>query len=385
MKTSDIVRAISPLLEVAQAVNEAGGEQLKNCFQCGTCTSVCPWGNLREFSPRRFVEMVRLGIEGFEETCWGCVNCRQCQDRCPQQIDIPKLFQSVRNILLEWGSNPPALNLPVASLRGDGNPWGEPREKKTAWAAKNWVPMLAPDHDTVLFACCATELEQRNQKDGRAVSELLKRAGVNFGYIGEAGTCCGDMVASAGAAGVFDALQKTNVKALSATKARTTVTTSPHCLNAFRNRYPAVLGMKFRHVTEVYADLLRDGVLKPTTEVPGKVTYHDPCYLGRHAGIYDAPRDVLKAIPGLELVEMDHSRERSLCCGGGGAGAWMERAKGERLGDLRVLEAQKSGAKVIAAACPYCVQMLEASILGLGMEDELSVRTVSELLLDSIA
>jgi Fe-S oxidoreductase len=373
------------MLEIADAVREAGGEELRSCYQCGTCTSVCPWGNLVDFNPRKFIETVRLGLEGFEETSWTCVQCRMCQDRCPQEIDIPKLFQSVRNVLAEGGSTPPSLGIPIAGLRGDGNPWGEPREKKTAWAKKYEVPEVAPGAEVVLFACCANEYEARNQKDGRAVSELMKKARVSFGYLGAAGTCCGDLIATVGAEAVYAALQKTNVAALSKVAARTTIAISPHCLNAFRNRYPAVMGMTFRHVTELWDDLVREGGLKPVKAVAGKVTYHDPCYLGRHNGIYEAPRNVLKAIPGLELVEMDHHHDRSMCCGGGGGGAWMERPKGERLGDLRVREAVKTGADTLVTACPYCVQMLEASVLGLNLEGKLKVQTVSELLLDSIA
>jgi Fe-S oxidoreductase len=382
---AEFMRCTSPMLEVAEALLAAGGEELKTCYQCGTCTSVCPWGNLIEFSPRRFIETARLGLEGFEENSWTCVQCRMCQDRCPQQIDIPQLFRAVRGVLADGGSTPPALRVPLAGLRGEGNPWVEPREKKTAWARKNDVPALAPEHEIALFACCANEYEARNQRDGIAVAGLMKSAGLSFGYMGEAGTCCGDLIATVGAESIFESLRKTNVAALGKIGARTTVTVSPHCLNSFRNRYPAIDGMTFRHVTELWEELVRDGVLKPRRAVAGKVTYHDPCYLGRHNGVYEAPRNVLKAIPGLELVEMAHHHERSICCGGGGGGAWMERPKGERLGDLRVREAVSTGADTLVTACPYCVQMLEASVLGLNLEGKLKVRTVSELLSESIA
>jgi len=373
------------MLEIAQTVEEVGGEELRKCYQCGTCSAVCPWGKLLPFSPRNFIEMVRLGLEGFEEATWTCVNCKLCWDRCPQDINIPQLFQSVRNILLEWGSNPAELNFALASLRSDGNPWGEPREKKTAWAEKHQVPVGTADHEYVLFACCTNEFDQRNQKDGAAVARVLEKAGVGFGYIGEAGTCCGDMVHSAGETTIYDNLERKNLEAFKNLEGRKLLTISPHCLNAFRKKYPLSGGVESLHISELLADLVADGTLKPTAAVDKKVTYHDPCYLGRYNDIYDAPRAVLNAIPGLELVEMDHTRDRSMCCGGGGGGAWMERNKGERLGDLRVMEALKTGAELIVTACPFCVQMLEASILGLDADEKLKVITLSEILLDSLA
>jgi Fe-S oxidoreductase len=373
------------MLEIAQAVEDVGGEELKRCYQCGTCTAVCPWGNLEDFSPRRFIEMTRLGIEGFEGFSWTCANCRLCRDNCPQEIDIPGIFQAVRRVLLEWGSNPSELNLAIASLRSDGNPWGEPAQKKTAWAEKLAVPGLAPDHDHVLFACCTNELDPRGQKSAAATAAVLTRAGVSFGYLGDRGTCCGDQVHSVGQNALSGKLERKNVEAFRDLGGRTLVTLSPHCLHAFRNRFPGDLPVRTVHVTELLADLVAGGRLTPVKPVELKATYHDPCYLGRYNEVYDAPRAVLAAIPGLQITEMAHSREESLCCGGGGGGAWMDRPKGKRLGDLRVLEALAVAADTIVTACPFCVQMLEASILGMSMDQVLRVRTVSEVLLESLA
>lgn len=378
----DLIQCTNPMLEIAQTVEEVGGEELKKCYQCGTCSGVCPWGNLEQFSPRNFIDMVRLGLEGFEEATWTCVNCKMCWDRCPQQINIPQLFQSVRNILLEWGSNPSALNFALASLRSDANPWGEPYDKKTAWAAKYGVPMGTEGHEYTLFACCTNEFDARNQKDGHAVAQLLQKAGVDFGYLGNKGGCCGDMVHSVGETAIYEGLEKKNAEVLANSKV---ITISPHCLNSFKNRYPEDLKIESVHVAELFDQFLTEGKLAPVKDLNMKVTYHDPCYLGRYNDVYDAPRNILGAIPGVELVEMDHTRETSMCCGGGGGGAWMERNKGERLGDLRVMEALKTGASTIVTACPYCVQMLEASILGLNLDDKLNVVTISEILLDSLA
>jgi Fe-S oxidoreductase len=234
-----------------------------------------------------------------------------------------------------------------------------------------------------LFACCTTELDPRNQKDGLATCALLSKAGLPYGYLGERGTCCGDMAYTAGATGLFDRLQASNLKTFGQLGRGTLLVTSPHCLQSFRNRYPAVLGLSSMHVVEVLERAVNEGRLKPGP-MESKVTYHDPCYLGRYNQIYDAPRNVLKAIPGIELVEMRHHREKSMCCGGGGGGVWMERPKGERLGDVRVLEAVETGADTVVTACPFCVQMLEASVLGLNLEDKLKVKTVSEILWSTV-
>jgi Fe-S oxidoreductase len=379
-------RAVSPMLEIRQTLEEAGGEELKNCYQCGTCTAVCPWGNLRDFSPRAFIEMARLGLEGFEEQAWTCVSCRRCQDQCPQEIDIPRLFQSVRSVLIEWKSNPSTLNQPLGSMRVEGNPWGEPKDNRDTWARKKEVPLFGPGVEHLLFTCCTNDYDARNRKDAQAAVDVLRAASVSFGTVGNEQRCCGDMAWGAGDVAVFGQMQQANLATLAKHSVTSMLTTSPHCLNAFKNRYEAGDRGRpvVRHVAELYAELVAAGALQPANPIAARVTYHDPCYLGRHNGVYDAPRTALRAIPGLELVEMANAREHSICCGGGGGGIWIETAKGQRLGDLRVRQAIDAGATIIATACPFCVQMLESSIMSFGLEEQLQVRTVSELLAESL-
>jgi Fe-S oxidoreductase len=379
-------KVMSPAMEIAKAVEEAGGEELKKCYQCGTCSAVCPWGNLRPFSPRAFIEMARLGLEGFEAAAWTCVSCKQCWDRCPQQINIPQLFQAVRSILTEWNSRPATMNAPLGCLRAAGNPWGETVEARDAWVRAAEVPAFGPGTEHLLFTCCTNDYDARNRRDSMAVVEVLRDAGVSFGHVGNEERCCGDMAYTAGDNGAYRQLQAENREMFGKNRVASMIVTSPHCLNAFRKRYDWKEGEAPRslHVTELFEQKIRDGSLKPTRPIAKKVTYHDPCYLGRHNGIYDAPRNVLKAIPGLDLVEMHHTGDRSLCCGGGGGGVWVETAKGERLGDLRIGEALEVGAEVIATGCPFCVQMLESSLMSFNLEEKLKVMTVSELLAESL-
>ncbi|MCK5056654.1 MAG: (Fe-S)-binding protein [Candidatus Aminicenantes bacterium] len=383
--TIELIKYTSPMLEIAQAVVEAKGEELKKCYQCGTCTAVCPWGNLIDFNPRQFIEEIRLGFEGFEENSWKCVNCRLCQDKCPNQIDIPQLFQSVRSILLAWQSCPSELNFALAGIRSQGNPWQEDKEKRGEWAKDVALPEFTPGTEYLFFNCCANDYDTRNQAIAEAAVEILNTAGLNFGYLGNKATCCGDMAYTAGENEIFQSTSAKNMQTFTELQVEKILTLSPHCLNAFKNRYEFEKNRPTStHLVETYSELVKNEILKPQFEVNAKVTYHDPCYLGRYNGIFDAPRDILQAIPGVELIEMNHNREHSFCCGGGGGGAWLDTVKGERLGDLRVLEAVEASAEVIVTACPYCVQMLEASIVGLGIEDKIKVMEISEILLSSL-
>ncbi len=386
LTASEFVKYTSPMLEIAQAVAEARGEEIKLCYQCGTCTAVCPWGNLKDFNPRKIIEQVRLGFEGYEEAAWTCVNCRLCQDKCPNEINIPQIFQAVRSILLMWNACPPELNVTLASLRDEGNPWQESRDKREEWTKDFNVPAYEAGSEYLLFSCCTNDYDPRNQKDIKAAVEILTQAGVKFGYMGNKEVCCGDMAYTAGENDAYNNLSSTNKDAFKELQVGNIITLSPHCLNAFKNRYEFEDSDRPEsvHVVEIYAKLINDKVIQPEHEVARKVTYHDPCYLGRYNNIYDEPREIINAIPGIELVEMNNNRENSFCCGGGGGGAWLETVKGERLGDLRVLEAIETGAEAIITACPFCVQMLEASIKGLEVEDKISVITISELLLSSL-
>ena len=384
--TSEFVKYASPMLEMAQTVVEAKGEELKLCYQCGTCTAVCPWGNLKDFNPRKLIEMIRLGFEGFEEDSWKCVNCKLCWDKCPNQINIPQLFQAVRSILLEWNASPPELNIALTSIKDEGNPWQEPKDKRDEWTKDFSVPPYEQGKEYLLFSCCTNDYDPRNKKVIKAVVELLNMAKQSYGYIGNKEVCCGDIAYTAGENDVYANLSNTNKETFKELGVKNIITISPHCLNAFKNRYEFNEKDKPQsiHLVEIFAKLIKDKVLQPQGEIKKKVTYHDPCYLGRYNDIYDEPRYIIGSIPGIEFIEMNNIRENSFCCGGGGGGAWLETVKGERLGDLRVLEALEAGAEVIITACPYCVQMLEASILGLSIDDKIQVRTVSELLLASL-
>ena len=195
--------------------------------------------------------------------------------------------------------------------------------------------------------------------------------------------CCSESLNKVGDLELFERLKTTNLQFFDTNNVQKMIVSSPHCLDTFSKQYGR--DYKVIHLSELLSELIKAGKLNPVKDLGGvKVTYHDPCYLGRHNHIYDAPRDVLQAIPGLEFVEMDRNREQSMCCGGGGGGLWLEKLKGERLSDLRIEQAMATGATVLATACPYCIAMFEDSILTLNVADKIQVKDVAELLLESL-
>jgi len=376
--------ATAPMLEIADAVMEIGGETMKICIQCGTCTGVCPWNLVDEFSPREMMRLVSLGIEGYEQdTLWLCVTCGTCVDRCPRGVDIVDVIRSARGMLVEGGIVPPSFRAPFGSLRNDGNPWGYAREERTDWAKNLDMPEFSDSTENLFYACCTHAYDARNKKVLQEMASLLLRGGVSMGVIGTQESCCGDQAHKCGGVEVFMNLEATNTELFDSKGVENIIASSPHCMNMFKKHYTG--SYKPRHYTQVFNELIEKGKLAPTKEVPLKVAYHDPCYLGRHNGIYEEPRKVLQSIPGLEYIEFPRNRRFSLCCGGGGGGIWTEVEKEKRFSVLRLREAQEAGARVIATACPFCMIMFEDAMTAMGMEeDEMQIMDVAELLYQSI-
>jgi Fe-S oxidoreductase len=374
-------------IEVEALVAEIG-ETFMSCLQCGTCTSVCPWNQVIDYSPRRILRQLALdtGTEAsVDRAVWSCVTCNACGANCPRGIEIIDVMKAIRGLNITGGKIPASLSAPLDSLKANGNPWGGDRAKRLAWAADLDVPGYTPEHEYCLFTCCTTAYDVDNRFAGRALCLLLEYAGIAFGTLGAEESCCGDPAHRVGADEIFSENALKNTDLFLQAGVQKILTTSPHCLNAFKNSYAGLKDhVASDHYTEVLDRLVTQGRLKPTLEVPATVTYHDPCYLGRHQGIYEAPRRVLMKIPGLTLVEMASTRENSLCCGGGGGGAWGDYPRNQRLDVLRVEEALSTGAEVIATACPYCSRMLNDAVRVLGVGDRIVVRDLAELLLQSV-
>jgi Fe-S oxidoreductase len=301
-------------------------------------------------------------------------------ERCPHDIDMPKVMRAIRRMLVEFDSYPAQLRDAVARIQSEGNPFGEPREERTQFTDECEVPAFAPTMDYLLFRCCTAAYDPAAKRAAQAIIRTLQRSECSFGTLSANESCCGESARRAGAEDAFTEVAGANVAEMRDVGARKVLTTSPHCYVTFVRDYQQLNGaFEVRHYTQVLAELLEAGRLKPTRTVAKKVVYHDPCTLGRQSGVFEEPRAVLRSIPGLELVEFPHfNRQDSYCCGGGSGGAWLERPKGERMSDVRVQQAIETGADVLAVACPYCHQMFEDSVRTMGASIE--VRDVGELL-----
>ncbi len=367
------------------------GDTFQSCMQCGACTGVCPWSEVKSFSPRkvlRDIALDRASNVSVDEASWTCASCNSCVEQCPRGINSIDLIKSVRRQVIEAGSLPNSLNAPLNSLKQNGNPWGGKRENRLDWAGKLELPTYSEEHEYCLFTCCTTAYDtsakKGSQKAGTALLHLLDYAAVSYGTLGTKENCCGDQADKIGAADVAADLTKKNTQMFLEAGVAKILTLSPHCLNSFKKNYDGLKNITTVHYTELLDELIQNGSINPSIRVDLKVTYHDPCYLGRHSGIYEAPRRILAAIPGIQLIEMQNNRERSFCCGGGGGGPWKDRSGKESLGEIRIKEAIGTGAGVIATACPYCIRMLNESIARLGVGNKIKVIDMAELLLQSV-
>jgi Fe-S oxidoreductase len=375
-------QAVTPYLEMARAIMEAGGEALKKCYQCGTCTGTCPWAPITNFNIRKLVRFGQLGLDGIEEFMWGCSTCKFCVDRCPRGVEIIDVVTAIRNVYSGGGMLPQSLRAFVGSMSARGNPWSGDQAKRNDWA-KGEYPLFSKDKEYLFWTCCTVCYDPRNVRLAKATAEILNQVQISWGLPPVDVNCCGESLKKVGDVELFERLKNNNLQYFNQKGVTKIITVSPHCLVSFKKDYGE--NYEVIHFSELVARLIKEGQLSPKKDFGGiKVTYHDPCYLGRHSGIYDAPRGILKSIPGLNFVEMGRNREQSMCCGGGGGGLWMEKLKGERLSDLRIEEALATGASILATACPYCITMFEDSIRTLNADDKIKVKDVTELFLESL-
>ncbi len=382
------MEVVAPLKEASDMIRDAGGEAFNLCFQCGLCTVSCPWNIVRSFIPHRMICEARYGLADLgDEGWWLCSTCNTCVSRCPRGVGITDILRAVRSIMLEYQYSmaPESLRSAMGRLSGAGNPWGEEREKRADWVQDLDVKTFTREMEFLYFSCCVPAYDPNLGSVARATSTILKKAGAQFGILGTKESCCGESVRKAGNQSLFEKLAKSNINAFNDSGVTELIVSSPHCYTTFKDDYPRLGGnFKVIHFTQYLASLIREGKLGFTKELKKNVVYHDPCYLGRHTGIYDEPRDVLKSIPGLSLMDEIDSRENSLCCGGGGGRIWMETRKGERFSDILVEQAILQGADILATACPYCILNFRDSVLTMDKGDVLEVKDISEIVQEVI-
>jgi len=332
------------------------------------------------------------------DVLWSCTTCGACVEQCPVDIEHVDHILDMRRYQVMIESNfPSEAGTMLRGLENNGNPWNLPARKRLDWAQglSFDVPVVSPgekipdDVEYLYWVGCAGALEDRSVKTTKAFVELLHTAGVPFVVLGEAESCTGDPARRLGNEYLFQELGKANVETLNEVGARKIVATCPHCFNTLANEYPALGGhYEVVHHTQLLARLVAEGRLTPVTPVEAKVTYHDPCYLGRHNKVYTPPREVLGSIAGLRSEEMHRCKERGFCCGAGGARMWMEERIGKSINSERVDEALGLRPDVISTACPYCMVMLSDAVVAKQQtgeaEEHVAVLDVAQLLAKSL-
>ena len=383
------------------------------CADCGRCSDRCPANRVgRPLSPRFISIKARdyafkhypltggngeepqplIGDIYSEDEIWSCTTCGACEQECPLGIEYIDKMVDLRRGMVDGGLVPQSLQKPLSALEKRGNPWGKMDRKRADWAKElpegvevKLLDKKGTEADTLYFADSISSFDDRMQDIARATVQVLDAADVDFGVLGKKERDSGHEARRFGEEMLFMDLRDHNTEVIEASGVRRIVTADPHAYNAFQNDYTDLPPVE--HISETIAESLKTGKLKlkPLEDSSKTYVYHDPCYLGRHNALYDAPRNVLDAIPGLRRVEMeDDCRDRSFCCGGGGLMLFYEPEEDQRMGVIRVQMAQKAGAKVIVTACPFCLVNIEDAIKVAGLEGEIEAIDLAELVAQQV-
>jgi Fe-S oxidoreductase len=365
-----------------------------SCADCGRCAEMCPSNAVgRPLAPRAFSIKARdyvfqrypvfgeskdglrlVGGVFSEEEIWSCTTCGSCEAECPLFVEYIDKIVDLRRGLVDDGAAPQSLHKPLQAVQSRGNPFGKLEKRRADWA-KGIV--CTERTDTLYFVDSITSYDERMQSIARSTARVLQRIGQEVCLLGPKERDSGHDVRRFGEETLFQSLRAHNTEAIRSVQVRRVVTADPHAFHALRHDYTDLPPVE--HVSQTIAAAVRSGHLRMNTAPEGIYTYHDPCYLGRHNGEYDAPRDVLDSIPGLRRVEMKRSRDRSFCCGGSGLALFYEAKEQERMGVRRIRMAAEAGANVIVTACPFCMANIEDAIKVAGLEGQMSVTDLAEL------
>lgn len=386
---------------------------LDACTRCGRCQDVCPaYLTGKPLSPKNLIQELKVhlveqgpsllrrrvrGRDGSDSDCpvllegvvtedelWACTTCGACEEACPVFVEpIRKIVDVRRNLVLEQGKIPATIMSSLRSLQDRGHPWKGASASRTDWTSGLHVKTLSTNGTAGLlfWVGCTAAVQERGMNIPISMVKILGAAGVDIGLLGHEESCCGHFARRIGDEYLFQCQAKQNIETLQRYQVKKIVTACPHCYHTLKYEYPQFGGeFEVVHHTEFLLQLIREGRLKLTEELSKTVAYQDPCYLGRYHGIYEAPREILAAIPGVEVVEMGRCGSGSLCCGAGGGRMWMEEDPDQRVNELRLKDAVATGADLIVTACPFCLQMFEDAARALDPEKPLEVVDLVELL-----
>jgi Fe-S oxidoreductase/nitrate reductase gamma subunit len=390
------------------------------CVSCGRCEEICPATAAgHPFSPKQFISQCRdlvrksdaapapapvptegeaaaeadgkssavVGSAFDEDFIWYCRTCTACMEVCPAAIDhVDTMVEVRRNETMMQGRLPADAARAIKMLETRGNPFG-PQSDRVDWLTKMGVRVVEPGEscDVIYWIGCCTTFDPTKQAIAQDLCRLLDKCGIEFGVLGADEKCCGDPARLLGDERLFQEVARAQVEELKQRSFKVLLVSCPHCYNVLKHEYPQ-FGADFHvaHHSEFLHEMLWGGDLLPKLGLARKVVYHDPCYLGRYSDLYDAPRQVLSALPGVQLSEMADTRERSRCCGGGGGHFWMDLKAAKRINHVRVEQAKAAGADTIVTACAYCKQMLDDSVKALDLDEQLEVIDLGSLVLQSL-
>lgn len=380
-------------------------ETMNHCLKCGACKTafgpfmpICPSGLKFGFESHYAVgriEIARAILDGrlqidanVMKRIYTCTSCGGCDQQCGSTVGVYPLqiIEAIKREAMENGLIPPEVRDFLKSMSIHGNPYLAPAEKRGEWALDMEIEPY-DGQEYLFYVGCVGSYDERGQRVARSVAKLMKKAGLAFGILGVEERCDGNEVNRVGEWDLFEFMAKENIEFLKNKGVQKIFSLTPHGFNAFKNEYPR-WGADFEvlHYTQLLRQLYEGGKIKPAKDLKARITYHDPCFLGRHNGEYDAPRELLEAVPGVELVEMEMNRENAFCCGGGGGNFFTDilGSGSKSPARIRVRQALETGAQILAVACPNCARMLEDAVKIEELEDRIAVKDISEILAESL-
>ncbi len=376
------------------------------CTECGRCQDVCPaWNTQKPLSPKLIIKDLKENLyknktailagktddvtpvidnNVTEDVIWACTSCRACEVACPVFIEqTDKIYDIRRNLVMMESRFPAELQTVFKNMEINGTPWAFNNSERANWSEGLSVQTMSqnPEIDVLLWVGCAGSFDDRNKKVLRSFTSLLKKAGIRFAILGNEEQCTGDPARRAGNEYLYQTLAKANIETLNRYNVKKIVTACPHCFNTIKNEYKDFGGSyEVLHHSQFIAQLISEGRLKPSKGLDETVTFHDSCYLGRWNNVYEQPRDVIKSLPSIRMVEMKSNHEQSLCCGAGGGRMFMEETIGKRINIARTEQALETKAGIVASSCPFCMTMMSDGVKTKEMQDKVKVMDIAELI-----